>query len=305
MYDLIIIGGGPAAVSAGIYAARKKMKTMVIADKIGGQSVVSVGIENWIGTKTIAGWELAKKLEEHLRAQENIEIIKEKALKVFKKGDDFAVTTEAGKKYESKTVLVCSGGRYRRLNVPGEEKFIGKGVAFCSSCDAPLFRGKDVAVVGAGNSGLEAVLDLASYANKIYLLSLKDKVQGDPSTYDNVLRCGKAELIYNALTKEILGDNTLSGLKYIDTVTDEEKEIPVSGVFVEIGMIPNSDIVKDLVELNERQEIKVDLCTGRTSVLGIWAAGDITNCPYKQNNIASGDAARAALDIYGFLQNKK
>ena len=170
MYDLIIIGGGPAAVSAGIYAARKKMKTMVIADKIGGQSVVSVGIENWIGTKTIAGWELAKKLEEHLRAQENIEIIKEKALKVFKKGDDFAVTTEAGKEYESKTVLVCSGGRYRRLNVPGEEKFIGKGVAFCSSCDAPLFRGKDVAVVGAGNSGLEAVLDLASYANKIYLL---------------------------------------------------------------------------------------------------------------------------------------
>jgi alkyl hydroperoxide reductase subunit F len=305
MYELIIIGGGPAATSAGVYAARKKIKAAVIADSFGGQSIVSDNIENWIGTKSIAGWDLAKQLEEHLRAQEELDIIEDRVNSVSKKDGVFSVKTASGKEYEAKAVMVCSGGRHRHLNVPGEEKFIGKGVVFCSTCDAPLFKGKDVAVIGAGNAGLEAVMDLVPYAEKIYLIVRGEKIKGDSSTYERVLNSGKAEVIFNADTKEIMGDGLVSGLKYTDTASGKEKEIAVQGVFVEIGTAPNSDIVKDLVKLNERGEIEVDPKTGRTSVTGIWAAGDVTDLPYKQSNIAAGDAVRATLNAYAYLGEKE
>jgi len=304
MYELIIIGGGPAAVSAGVYAARKKIKAAVIAESFGGQSIVSDDIGNWIGTKSITGWDLAKQLEEHLRAQEGIDIIEDKVEVVAKKESGFSVKTLSGKEYETKTVIICSGGKHRHLNVPGEDKFVGKGVVFCSTCDAPLFKDKDVAVVGAGNAGLEAVLDLVPYAKKIYLIVRGDKIKGDQSTFEDVLNCGKAEVIYNADTKEILGDGFVSGLKYTDTSSGKEKEISVQGIFVEIGTLPNSDMVKDLVELNERGEIKVDARTGKSSIPGIWAAGDVTDLLYKQSNIAVGDAVRATLNAYSYLREK-
>ncbi|MFA5053809.1 MAG: FAD-dependent oxidoreductase [Parcubacteria group bacterium] len=305
MYELVIIGGGPAGVSAGIYAARKKIKVILVADSFGGQSTVSGNIHNWIGTKVIPGWELAKNLEEHLRSQEGIEILEDKVSEISKKNGEFLLKTISGKEITAKTILVCAGGKHRHLNVPGEDKFIGKGVAFCATCDAPLFKGKDVAVIGSGNAGLEAVIDLSAYASKIYLLECDNEVKGDPATYDEVLKNSKTEVIFNAKIKEILGDNFVTGLKYEDKKSGEEKELAVSGVFVEIGMTPNSEIVRDLVNLNERREIIVDYSTGKTSFPGIWAAGDITDSHYKQNTIAAGDAARAVLDIYSHLREGK
>ncbi len=302
MYELVIIGGGPAGISAGIYASRKQLKVALITDSFGGQSVASDEIENWIGAKSISGPELAKRMEEHLRAQTGIDIIKDKVTEVIKDNQNFLVKTADGKEYATKTVLVCAGSYRRRLNVPGEEKFIGKGVAFCSTCDAPLFRGKDVAVVGAGNAGLEAVIDLASYVNKIYLIVRGDKIKGDEVTYGNVLNCGKAQIIFNAEVQEILGDDFVSGLKYLDKTSGEIKEIPVQGVFVEIGASPSSYIVKDLVNINAQGEIIVDPANGKTSLAGIWAAGDVADTLYQQSNIAAGDAIRATLNIYSYLR---
>jgi len=305
MYELIIIGGGPAGVSAGVYAARKKIKTLVIADSFGGRSVISDNIENWIGTQSISGLELAQKMEQHLRAQEEIEISEDKVSEIVKVDDRFLIKTDAGKEHQTKTVLVCTGGKHRHLNVPGEEKFIGKGVAFCSTCDAPFFKNKDVAVVGAGNAGLEAVIDLMPYATKIYLLVHGNKIKGDVLTREKVINYDKVQVIYNTETTEIMGDTFVSGLKYLDTISREIKEIAVQGVFVTIGATPNSDIVRGLVELNEHGEIIIDYGTGKASLKGIWAAGDVTDSPYKQNNIAAGDAARAVLDIYAFLYKGK
>ena len=305
MYDLIIIGGGPAGVSAGVYAARKKIKTLVIADAFGGRSIVSDNIENWIGTKSISGLELAQQLEQHLRAQEEIEISEDKVSEIVKIDDRFLIKTDSGKEHQTKTVLLCTGGKHRHLNIPGEEKFIGKGVVFCSTCDAPFFKNKNVAVVGAGNTGLEAVIDLVPYAAKIYLLVRGDKIKGDALTHEKVINYDKVQVIYNTETTEITGDTFVSGLKYLDTISRETKEVAVQGVFVTIGAIPNSDIIRGLVELNEYDEIIIDYGTGQTSLKGIWAAGDVTNSPYKQNNIAVGDAARAVMDIYTFLYKGK
>ena len=272
MYDLIIIGGGPAGVSAGVYAARKKIKTLVIADAFGGRSIVSDNIENWIGTKSISGLELAQQLEQHLRAQEEIEISEDKVSEIVKIDDRFLIKTDSGKEHQTKTVLLCTGGKHRHLNIPGEEKFIGKGVVFCSTCDAPFFKNKNVAVVGAGNTGLEAVIDLVPYAAKIYLLVRGDKIKGDALTHEKVINYDKVQVIYNTETTEITGDTFVSGLKYLDTISRETKEVAVQGVFVTIGAIPNSDIIRGLVELNEYDEIIIDYGTGQTSLKGIWAA---------------------------------
>ncbi|MFA7581683.1 MAG: FAD-dependent oxidoreductase [Candidatus Paceibacterota bacterium] len=304
MYDLIIIGGGPAGVAGGVYAARKKMKTLVITDSFGGQSLVSDSIENWIGTKSISGWDLAKKLEEHLRAQEDIEILEEKATGIAKKEGAFYVQTNSDKEFGAKTILLCTGGRHRKLNVPGEEKFEGKGVVYCSTCDAPLFKGKEVAVIGGGNAGLEAVIDLIPYASKITLIVRSGQVKGDPVTFEEIKKSEKVDVIYNADTTEIMGDILVSGIKYKELETSEEKELPVEGVFVEIGTMPNSDIVKDIVDLDERGSVKIECKTGMSSVPGIWAAGDVSDVLYKQNNIAAGDAVRAVLNIYSYLRDK-
>jgi len=307
MYDVIIIGGGPAAISAGIYAARKQMRAMLIADKIGGQSVVSDGIENWIGEKLISGVELAKKLKGHLESfSDRIEInVPNTVNKVYKNDDgSFKVVVDNGESFDTRTVVVASGGRHRNLGVSGEQELAGRGVAYCATCDAPFFSGKHVAVVGDGNSGLEAVVDLLAYADKVYLLSRGGELRGDPVTQEEIKASDKVEILHYADTVEILGENFVTGLKYKNLNTGDINQIEVNGVFVEIGTIPNSEMVSELVDVNKRGEIIVNHQTYESSHSGIFAAGDVTDTLYKQNNIAVGDAIKALLSANNFIKNK-
>lgn len=305
MFDLIIIGGGPAGVAAGVYAARKRMKTALITDSFGGQSLVSNDIGNWIGEPHISGLDLAQKMEKHVRAQDGIEIIEGELVKsVEPKGKNFRITTEKGKILETKTVLLAAGSRRRKLDVPGEKEFEGKGVFYCSICDAPLMSGKAAAVVGGGNAGLEAVTDLLPYASKIYLIEQKEALRGDPVTQEKIKSNPKVEIILNTETQRILGEKTVSGLECKNITSGEVKNIPVEGVFVEIGIVPNGDLLKDLVSLNSRGEVVTDPKTQTTSRIGIWAAGDATDGLYRQNNISAGDAVKAVLNIYDFLNTK-
>jgi alkyl hydroperoxide reductase subunit F len=305
MYDLIIIGGGPAGVAAGVYAARKQLKSALITESFGGQSLVSANIQNWIGVKSISGFDLAKALEEHIRSQQGIDIFDADVVVKLERFDgNFRLATRNGKVLEAKTVLIVSGSRRRKLNVPGEEKLNGKGVAYCSTCDAPIFKDKTVAVVGGGNAGLEAVVDLLPYTSKIYLLEFTDSLKGDIATQGKVKASPTVEIISNAKTLEILGIEFVAGLRYEDQKNKEIKELKLDGVFVEIGSAPNSDFVKDLVQLNKFGEIIVDHKTQRTSQEGIWAAGDVCDVLYKQNNISAGDAIKAVLNIYDYLNRK-
>jgi alkyl hydroperoxide reductase subunit F len=305
-YELIIIGGGPAGVSAGIYAERKKIKTLLITETFGGQSVVSGEIQNWIGTKSISGLDLAKALEEHLKVHQDIDILEgERATKILKTDKGFQVATSDGKTFDTKTILLVSGSRRRRLGVPGEDKFDGHGVAYCSICDAPLFKNKDVAVIGGGNSALEAVIDLLPYAKSIDLVHHSGALKGDRVTQDRIAKETKVKVYLNTETKEIFGDDFVTGIKYQDASTNEMKELAVGGVFVEVGILPNSDIVKDLVQLNPFGEVVVDQKTQRASLEGIWAAGDVCDVLYKQNNISAGDAIKAVLNIYAYLNKSK
>lgn len=302
MYDVIIIGGGPAAIGAAVYAARKKLKILVIALEFGGQSAVSASIENWIGDITLSGFDLAQKLETHLRAQKEIEVASpEKATRVSEAPGGFSVETESGKSFDTKTVILATGSRRRHLGIPGEAKFEGKGVVFCSTCDAPLFPDKTVAVVGGGNAGLEAVVDLFPYAKKIYLIVRSNMLKGDQITQDEVRANPKVEILYNAESEEVLGDEFVTGLRYRDSSTGESKVIDLDAVFVEIGAVPNSELVRGLVDINPAGEVLIDHKTGATSKPGIWAAGDVTDEVYKQNNISVGDAVKAALSAYNYL----
>lgn len=306
MYDVIIIGGGPAGAAAAVYAGRKKINTLLIAEGFGGQSLVSDSIENWIGTRRVTGFELAKMLEEHVRAHEEVEIkMPEKVLSVKSVDGIFEVATEKGGIYQSKTLIIVSGGRRRRLSVPGEDKFEGKGVSYCSTCDAPLFKGKIVAVVGGGNAGAEAAIDLLSYAPKIYLINRGPELTADPLIALEIKKSPKIAIINNAETQEIIGDKFVSGLKYLDKQGNQQKELALDGVFVEIGSVPNSEFLKGLVEMNKAGEIIVDHKTGATARPGIFAAGDVTDEIYKQNNISAGDGVIAALSAYNYLLNIK
>jgi alkyl hydroperoxide reductase subunit F len=303
LYDLIIIGGGPGGVAAGVYAARKKIKTLLITDGFGGQSLVSADVQNWIGTKSVSGFELAKMLEEHLRAQEGTDIVDDDLVAAIAKTSDcFDIKTRNGKSFQTKYILVAAGGSRKKLGIPGEQEFNGKGVAYCSTCDAPIFEGKTVAVVGGGNAGVEAVHDLLPYASKIYLLVRSDILRGDPVTQEKIEGSPKVEIIFGALPQEVFGGEFVQSIRYKDAKTGETKELKVEGVFVEIGSVPNSDLVKNLVNLNERGEIVVDHKTQATSLPGIWAVGDATDVLYKQNNISAGDAVKAALNIYEHIR---
>lgn len=313
MFDVIIIGGGPAGVAAAVYCARKKLKTALIADSFGGQSIVSDDIQNWIGDEHISGADLAKKLEAHARSYSDVTVINERATHIGEtqcrdagsgRVCDFQVTTEKNT-YDGKTVIVASGGRRRRLGIPGEDQFEGKGVAFCSTCDAPIFSGMEVAVVGGGNAGLEAVVDLFPYATKIYLLEYGKTLKGDPSTQEQIKKNDKVNIIFNAQTLEVIGEKMVTGLRYKDLVSGEEKMLNVGGVFVEIGSIPNSEMVEGLVDINKSGEIVVDHKYATTSHPGVFAAGDVTDDPYKQNNISAGDAVKAALAAYAYLLSRQ
>lgn len=313
MYDVIIIGGGPAACAAAVYAARKQMKSLLITESFGGQSIVSDDIQNWIGEPHISGFDLAKKLETHVRSYPDMVEVKspEKAVSVKsiacseERICDFEITTDKGT-YQGKTVIVASGARRRKLGIPGEDKFEGKGVAYCSTCDAPLFRDKKVTVVGGGNAGLEAVQDLFPYASQITLLEYGEALRGDPTTVEQIKQNPKLkEIILNAQTLEVMGEALVSGIKYKDRVTNQEKTLEVGGIFVEIGSVPNSEIVKDLVQTDDHGQIMINFQHATTSHPGVFACGDVTNDPYKQNNISAGDGVRAALAAYNYLLKRE
>ncbi len=306
IYDVIVIGGGPGGIAAGIYSARKQMKTLFLTESFGGQSTVSAGIENWIGTVSITGWEFAQSLEKHLRAQEGIEIVSgTKASGVTGEAGHYVVHATNGSQYETKAIIIATGGRHRHLDIPGEEKFIGKGVVFCSTCDAPFFRNKKVVVVGGGNSGLEAVEDLLPYASDITLMVRSESLKGDAITQNKILASEKVRVVYNALAQEILGETKLEGLRYLDKARDEMHDLPVDGVFVEIGMVPNTEFVKGFVELNDRGEVMINHRTKETTRSGVFATGDATDAPYKQNNISAGDGVVAALSAYDFVRHQE
>lgn len=305
MYDLVIIGGGPGGVAAGVYAARKKIKTILITDAFGGQSLVSNDIQNWIGTKSISGFELAKSLEEHLRAQPGIEIIDNDLVSsIVKKDGGFSVATNGGKTFDTKYVLLASGSRRKKLGVPGEKEFDGKGVVYCTTCDAPLFGEKTVAVVGGGNSALEGVTDLLMYASKVYLIVRSEVLRGDPVTQEKVKSDPRVTILWNTVVQEVRGDKFVTGIRYMDAKTNEEKELALDGVFVEIGLLPNSDFVKDLVKLDDYGHVIVDHKTQQTSEPGVWAAGDVSDVLYDQNNVSVGDAVKAVLNIYDKLKKQ-
>ena len=315
MYDVIIIGGGPAGAAAAVYTARKQMKTLLLTESFGGQSIVSDDIQNWIGEPHISGFDLSEKMEAHVKAFPDFVKIAmpEIAISVAAVNCaadtgacDFEVKTDKGNTYEAKTIILTAGARRRKLGIPGEEKFNGKGVAYCSTCDAPLFKNKKVAVVGGGNAGLEAVQDLFPYAAEIYLLEYGEALKGDPVTQQEIKKNPKLkEIIFNAQTLEVIGDKFVTGLHYKDRKTNEEKTLDVQGVFAEIGSIPNSEMVKGLVEIDKYGQVVIDSKFATTSHTGVFAAGDITDDPFKQNNISMGDGVKAALSAYGYLLKRK
>lgn len=304
-YDLVIIGGGPAAASAGVYAARKKLKTALIATEIGGQSVESEDIQNWIGTVSISGRDLAKSFREHLEAYKAdvVEIFEgHRVISVEKDGDLFVTKTNKDETFSSKAVLVTSGATRRQLDVPGAKEFEHKGLTYCASCDGPLFSDMDVAVIGGGNAGFETAAQLLAYTKSVTLLHRGESFKADPITVEKVLADPKMTGITNANITKVSGDKFVTGLAY--EVNGEEKELAVSGIFVEIGMVPSTDFIADLVDIDEYKRIKVNCKNQQTSFPGIWAAGDCTDELYHQNNIAAGDAVKALEDIYVHLKAK-
>lgn len=303
--ELIIVGGGPAGISAGIYAARKQLDTLLITETFGGQSNVSPSIENWIGTKSIGGSEFAEKLEEHLREYEGefLTIRDGEAAKNLTREDDtFLLETAKDNEFRASVVLLASGAHRRKLKIPGAAEFEGKGVVYCASCDGPLFADKEVVVIGGGNAGFETAAQLLAYTESVTLLQHSDHFNAEQITVDNVLEHENMTAHLNAEPKEIKGDDFTETLVYEDLETGEEHEITAEGVFVEIGLVPNTAYAADLLETNEINQFVVDPKRQRTSVEGVWAAGDCSDGLYHQNNIAAGDAVKAVEDIYLYLK---
>lgn len=304
MKDLIIIGGGPAGVAAGVYASRKRLTTVLIAEEIGGQSTVSEGIENWIGTVRIAGEDLKKSFKEHLNAykQDVLEVVEgDRVEKLEKTEGGFSVVTRDGKTYTARAVLIASGAGRKKLEVPGADKFENMGVTYCASCDGPLFSGMDVAVVGGGNAGLETAAQLLAYTNSVTLIHRHSTFKGEPITVEKLRAHPNFKTVMNAEPVEVLGEKFVTGLSLRDKESGAVTNLPVTGVFVEIGVIPNTDFANGVVALDEVNRVVTDPKNQHTSVEGIWAAGDCTDELYHQNNIAAGDAVKALEDIYQWL----
>lgn len=302
MYDSIIIGGGPAGMSAAIYLARKKMKIVLISPEFGGQAAKSAEVENYLGFTKLSGAELTSKFHEHMSAigvEEKIGEVKS----IAKIESGFEIKTSEGN-LQAKSVVIASGKTPRKLNIPGEEEFLGKGISYCATCDGPLFKDKTVMVVGGGNSALDAALEMERYATKVYIINLNDDFQGDEIRKDRVKASEKIEVIAKAETVSVSGTQFLEKIKYKDLNTNEEKEISSNGMFVEIGWMPATEIVKDLAELNNLKEIKVDR-ENKTSCEGIYAAGDVTDILEKQIIIAAGEGAKAALNAWKYIVTHK
>jgi len=317
LYDLIIIGGGPAGITAGIYAARRKLNTLLITKNFGGQMVrKTVAIENYPGFEEISGMELIQRFEKHLRkftrqnfAKQNlggqVDIERDEVIKLKKIKNGFLVLTKSKNRFESKAVIVASGVNPRPLETPGEKKFIGRGVSYCTACDAPIFEGKTVAVIGGGNAGFEAAIALSSWAKKIYILEYGEKVRADEINQEKVKKIRKVEIITNAALKKIQGNQFVNSIIYQDRKTEKNITLPAEGVFVEIGLIPATGFLKGLVDFNEKNEIIVEFETGQTKTPGLFAAGDVNIGKYKQIITACGEGAKAALYAYEYLEKLK
>lgn len=307
MHDLLIIGGGPGGVSAGVYASRKQLKTVLVTEEWGGQSVVSAEIQNWIGTVAIPGAELAKAFEKHLKAYAgDVVTIKEGARveSIVKTADGFTAKLSNGETVESKAVLICSGSARRKLEVPGAAELDHKGLTYCATCDGPLFTGRDVVVVGGGNAAFETAAQLLAYTKSVTLLNRSNDFRADPVTVEKVKAHPNMTIVTNAIPTAVVGDKFVSGIKWKDATTNVETEKEVGGIFVEIGLIPSTGFLGDLVKLDDYKRIEIDPWTQQTSTPGVWAAGDCTNVKYHQNNISSGDSVRALEDIYVHLKTK-
>ncbi|PIR86410.1 hypothetical protein COU13_01060 [Candidatus Kaiserbacteria bacterium CG10_big_fil_rev_8_21_14_0_10_43_70] len=319
IYDLIIVGGGPAGAAAAVYAARKRLKTLFITHEWGGQSVVSPDIQNWIGTKSISGEHLAKQLREHVESYkgESLQIISPaKATSLSPSDDKVAIKTEdlsasnearqaGGKTFNAKTLLITTGADRRKLTVPGAAEFDQKGLTYCATCDGPLFTDKDVVVVGGGNAGFETAAQLLAYTKSVTLLDNSPTFHADEITVNKVIKNPKMKALNNAETLEVIGDKFVTGIKYKDTKSGKEHTLDIQGVFVEIGLVPNTAWIGNAINVNERKQIVTDPKDQQTSHPRIWAAGDCTDALYHQNNIAAGDAVKALEDIYNFLHASK
>lgn len=297
MKELIIIGAGPAGITAAVYAARKRLDFMVISRDIGGQAAWSGDIENYTGYQFIAGPELAMKFKEHLDKytfdlKEGVGVTK-----VKKDGAGFKVITDKAGEFSAMTVIIASGKRSRLLNVPGEAKYKNKGLTFCATCDGPVFSGKDVAIIGGGNSGLDATLQMMKISPKVYLINNADSLTGDPIMQEKVEAAPNVEIINNASVKEVQGE------QFVNAVMIEQKgktrKLAVQGIFVEIGLVPNSNLI-DFIKKNDKGEIPIN-CAAQTSVPGLFAAGDVTDVPAKQIITAAGDGAKALLSAFKYL----
>ena len=300
MYDLIIIGAGPAGITASVYAARKRLKFLVITLDIGGQAAWSGDIENYTGYQFITGPDLAAKFEEHMKQYKFDMKENEEVTEVKKAGDAIRVRTHKGE-YEAKTLIIASGKISKELNVPGEKEFKHHGLSYCATCDGPLFSGKDVAVIGGGNSALDAALQMIKIAKRVYIINVNPSLGGDQVLREKVERSSIVKVINSAKVIEILGDKMVTGIKIKHE--DKEELLSVQGVFVEIGLVPNSKFAKD-IDKNQYGEIKVN-CKNETNIPGIFAAGDVTDVSDKQIVIAAGDGSKAALAAFKYLNQMK
>ncbi len=300
VYELIIIGGGPAGLTAGVYAARKRMDVLLLTQDIGGQVMLTGEIENYMGYERITGEELIARFKEQLSHQEITVQEESRVASITRGGKVFIAYTDEGYSYRARTVIIASGKRSRPLDVPGEERLVGRGVSYCAVCDAPLFAGRDVAVVGGGNSGLTAAIDLIKIANKVYVVSAHSSLPGDPVLVEQVEQTPQVDIFVFCDVQEVLGRERVTGIRIRSRQEEEERTLPVQGVFVEKGFLPNSELAQDIVKLSEDHEIIIDLGC-RTSVPGIFAAGDVTTVPEKQIIISAGEGAKAALSAYNYL----
>lgn len=301
-YDVLVVGGGPAGAAAAIYAARKGIRTAVVAERFGGQVMDTVGIENFISVPYTEGPKLVASLEQHVK-EYDVEIITEQQAAGLSQGGDYLRLDLAnGASLSSRSVILATGARWREMNVPGEKEYRGKGVAYCPHCDGPLFKGKRVAVIGGGNSGIEAAIDLAGIVEHVTVLEFADTLRADEVLQRKARSMGNVEIINNAQTTEVLGEGgKVVGLTYTDRVSGDSKRVDVAGIFVQIGLVPNSEWLKDsALELNRFGEIVID-SRGATSLPGVFAAGDVTTVPYKQIVIAMGAGSTAALSAFDHL----
>ncbi len=296
-YDVVVVGGGPAGASAAIYAARKGLRTAIVAQKFGGQVQETLGIENLIGTKYTEGPKLAAELDQHVRAYP-IDLLEHRRVERIVDGPEKEVRIQGGEVIKAPTLIVATGAKWRELGVPGEKEYIGRGVAFCPHCDGPFYKGRPVAVIGGGNSGVEAAIDLSGICTHVTLIEFADALKADAVLIKNLESRSNVTVISSARTSKVNGDGSkVLGLEYEDRKTGETHSVAVDGVFVQIGLSPNSAIVSDLLTLNRFGEIVVD-DKGRTSVPGIYAAGDVTTTPFKQIVIAMGEGAKVALTAF-------